>query len=69
MSCCQTKQPVDTKFNIIEWLVNKEQNSQLRLQHCRQCEFINDLLQCQQCGCFMIIKTRIPQSSCPIGKW
>ena len=25
--------------------------------------------QCDQCGCFMEVKVRIPGMKCPIGKW
>lgn len=24
---------------------------------------------CKECGCFMAVKTRLPGSECPLGKW
>jgi len=41
-----------------------------RMKICLQCEhFLKMIKQCKKCGCFMIIKTRLPNSTCPIGKW
>lgn len=25
--------------------------------------------QCQECGCFMFLKTRLTNARCPLGKW
>jgi hypothetical protein len=37
---------------------------------CLNCEYlINMTKTCMKCGCFMTIKTRIEEASCPIGKW
>ncbi len=36
---------------------------------CNNCEFLNKKLKCEQCGCFMRLKTRMGKMSCPIGKW
>ncbi|NDD25593.1 MAG: hypothetical protein EB103_01750 [Actinobacteria bacterium] len=41
-----------------------------RFDICLKCEFLSAVShQCQQCGCFMKLKTRLANASCPIGKW
>jgi len=41
-----------------------------RLKICKACEhFIKTTTTCKKCGCFMIIKTKLVNSECPIGKW
>lgn len=41
-----------------------------RLEICNSCpEFIRTTSQCKKCGCLMNFKTKIPNASCPIGKW
>jgi hypothetical protein len=41
-----------------------------RMDICLNCEYlINMTKTCMKCGCFMTIKTRIEEASCPIGKW
>ena len=37
---------------------------------CKQCEkFDNKLKLCKVCKCFMPVKTRLPNTKCPLGKW
>ncbi len=37
---------------------------------CKQCpKFDNKLKICQVCKCFMPVKTRMPGTKCPEGKW
>lgn len=41
-----------------------------RMKICLQCEhFLKITKQCKKCGCFMPIKTRMPQQKCPVDKW
>lgn len=41
-----------------------------RLEVCKGCEFfIKVTTQCKKCGCIMAAKTKLPNASCPIGKW
>lgn len=41
-----------------------------RFSICKQCpEFISATGQCKKCGCLMYAKTRLPNASCPLGKW
>ena len=57
-------------ISVKEWLKDRFQYSEERLEHCRACEhFIEGSSQCKLCGCFMDYKTLLPFSSCPINKW
>ena len=41
-----------------------------RLDICSKCEFfISPTSQCRKCGCFMKVKARLANQSCPVGKW
>lgn len=41
-----------------------------RMAICRACpQLIQSLGQCKECGCFMEAKTKLPNASCPLGKW
>lgn len=44
--------------------------SKERMAICRVCEHFNSFTnQCNQCGCFMVVKTKMLSSECPVGKW
>ena len=77
-TCCPNEQPivqtvtepVDEAQLELEFLINKETNSQDRLAICKTCpELITPINVCKQCGCLMNIKTRIFSSACPLNKW
>lgn len=41
-----------------------------RLEICRTCPHLIQLTsQCKECGCLMNAKTKLPNASCPLGKW
>ena len=41
-----------------------------RMAICRTCpQLIQALSQCKECGCVMTAKTKLPNASCPLGKW
>jgi hypothetical protein len=41
-----------------------------RMDICKVCPFfIKPTGQCSRCGCIMEAKTRLPNASCPEGKW
>jgi hypothetical protein len=41
-----------------------------RLAICKECpELVSATSQCKKCGCLMNLKTKLPNASCPIGKW
>jgi len=49
----------------VETLVAEE-----RLSICKGCEkYIHSTHQCKECGCIMNLKTKLPNASCPLGKW
>jgi hypothetical protein len=44
--------------------------SKERMAICEACEHYKPATtQCEQCGCFMVGKTKFLSSECPIGKW
>ena len=40
-----------------------------RLEICKKCDLFTERSICQACGCYMVGKVKVPQASCPIGKW
>ena len=41
-----------------------------RFEICKACpQLIKLTNQCKKCGCLMHAKTKLPNASCPIGKW
>lgn len=40
-----------------------------RIKICADCEHFTETKFCNQCGCYMPLKTIIPLSKCPILKW
>lgn len=41
-----------------------------RYDICKACEWLyKPSMSCKKCGCFMGVKTYLPNSECPIGKW
>ena len=44
--------------------------SRERMSICESCpELIKSTKQCKKCGCLMHLKTKLPNASCPLGKW
>jgi Family of unknown function (DUF6171) len=44
--------------------------SDKRISECYSCEeLIKITKQCKKCGCFMELKTKLKDASCPLGKW
>lgn len=47
-----------------------DENAKKRLEICKLCFFYDgNNYRCSKCGCFMIPKTKLKSSSCPIQKW
>lgn len=66
------EQLTDTTDTIteIDFLLDKENQSQTRLDICRGCDQLLPIVNlCKQCGCQMNIKTRLFASKCPLNKW
>lgn len=41
-----------------------------RIDICKTCvNLFHPTSTCKKCGCFMLIKAKLKNSSCPIGKW
>jgi hypothetical protein len=48
----------------------EEQIGKERMAICATCPFlISATKQCKKCGCFMHLKTKLADATCPIGKW
>jgi hypothetical protein len=44
--------------------------SKERLEVCNECpELIKTTKQCKKCLCFMDLKTKLTNATCPLGKW
>lgn len=47
-----------------------EELANARYEICLTCpQLINFSKQCRKCGCFMAVKTKLSEASCPMGKW
>ena len=63
-----TVKPWDMLNPNIEKLSEEVANK--RLDICLGCDRLIKLTnQCKECGCFMNLKTKLPNATCPIGKW
>ena len=53
-----------------EWVENPSKDFQDRIAICKKCpEFFEPSKTCKQCYCFMFIKARLNNATCPLGKW
>jgi len=58
-----------TKKVINETFVETEL-SKKRMEICLDCpELFHPTKNCKKCGCFMTLKTRLPDMECPLKKW
>lgn len=47
-----------------------EELSASRFTICEQCPSLVKLTnQCRECGCFMKIKVKLKEATCPLGRW
>jgi hypothetical protein len=47
-----------------------EELANKRYSICEECpQLIQLTKQCKECGCFMNLKTKLEQATCPLGKW
>lgn len=48
----------------------EEEMADARMDICNSCDrLIQMTKQCRECGCFMVMKTKLINASCPLGKW
>jgi hypothetical protein len=58
---------VNKEFEKIK-LSEEERNTRYNI--CQQCEWLwKPTGSCKKCGCFVAVKTYLPNESCPIKKW
>jgi len=47
-----------------------DETASKRMDICEACpRLLNPTKQCKECGCFMVLKTKLKGAVCPIGKW
>ena len=47
-----------------------EDTARKRMDICNVCpRLLQATKQCKECGCFMLLKTKLSSAVCPIGKW
>jgi hypothetical protein len=47
-----------------------EEDAIKRYETCLGCpRLLQSTKQCRECGCFMALKVKIKEATCPIGKW
>lgn len=47
-----------------------EDMQEKRMSICQQCEHMDKLnVKCNQCGCFLRVKTKWESEKCPLDKW
>jgi hypothetical protein len=47
-----------------------EEEAESRMAICDSCpSLLNITKQCKECGCFMKLKTKLKNATCPLGKW
>ena len=53
-----------------EQLQHRKNVAKERLSICFECDkYSNMTTQCSECGCVMLVKTILANSSCPLNKW
>ena len=68
----ETQQPnTDEKIASFSSLIKASPDvREHRINICKQCEYFFPVTStCTKCGCFMIVKTWLKTSKCPIDKW
>ena len=49
---------------------SSKEEAETRYEICKTCpELLKTTKQCKKCGCFMLTKTKLKKSTCPINKW
>ncbi len=60
----------DQKQALLDEVKLPEDIRNVRFDMCKNCDhFFAPTSLCNKCGCYMPVKTYLPFSSCPIGKW
>jgi hypothetical protein len=60
-------------FSLVKKLKQHQKKSyqeerKVRLGECRKCEYKKNFV-CTECGCLVFLKTALPNTECPAGKW
>ena len=52
-----------------DYYFESKEESERRMEICKQCPHLTKRNRCKKCGCFMKIKTKLKRVNCPIYKW
>lgn len=48
----------------------KDDYDKIRLAYCKVCPHLNKTFYvCGKCGCYMVLKVKLKNAKCPVGKW
>ncbi len=58
-------------MNLIEATLAKAREARdERIKICKECpELRKSIMQCKECGCFVLLKASVTDMHCPLGKW
>jgi hypothetical protein len=59
----------DSEQEIHEEKVEKSDMAKTRYAICNSCDLFNTFKFCKSCGCYMPLKVKMTNVSCPEGKW
>ncbi len=63
-----TTRPWDILNPNVEHVTQEEAKERFKV--CSSCpELIRATSQCKQCGCFMKVKVKLKEATCPLNKW
>jgi hypothetical protein len=46
-----------------------QQLAQARFDVCKCCDKLTTTFKCMECGCYMKLKVKLNNSTCPLNKW
>jgi hypothetical protein len=46
-----------------------QQLAQARFDVCKGCDKLTTTFKCMECGCYMKLKVKLNNSTCPLNKW
>ena len=55
--------------DVEDFVAQLQAESEKRWEICETCPSLIRFNRCKECGCFMKIKTKLVNSSCPLDKW
>ena len=71
MNCCNKIKNIVVGYKNLAFNVKYEfTDERIRICHsCKESFFTSKKLFCKRCGCFLPAKARVPEETCPLGRW